>query len=84
MTEVYLLCYSHILQYFVGLNLFLQRDEPIIAALHEQVQCVGTKFSLAIFAMCFLISDHEIPQVADVKVYSCKCLQREGTFYCGF
>jgi len=40
MTEVYLLCYSHVLQYFVRLNLFLQRDEPIIAAVHEQVHTV--------------------------------------------
>jgi len=40
MTEVYLLCYSHVLQYFVRLNLFLQRDEPIIAAIHEQVHTV--------------------------------------------
>ena len=37
MTEVYLLFYSHVLHYFVRLNLFLQWDKPIIAAVHDQV-----------------------------------------------
>ena len=40
MTEVYLLFYSHVLQYFTMFNLFLQRDEPIIVALYEQVKYI--------------------------------------------
>lgn len=37
MTELYLLFYSHVLHYFVRLNLFLQREEPVIAVVYEQV-----------------------------------------------
>ena len=37
MTEVNLFFFSHVLQYFVRLNLFLQRKEPIIGSVHEQV-----------------------------------------------
>jgi hypothetical protein len=37
MTELYLLFYSHALQYYCRINRLLQRDEPIIAILHEQV-----------------------------------------------
>jgi len=36
MTEVYLLFYSHILEYFGRLNRLLQRDDPIIVA-HDKV-----------------------------------------------
>ena len=45
MTEVYLLFYSHVLQFFVTLNLFLQKDEPIIGAVYDQVllsACIAT------------------------------------------
>ena len=37
MTELYLLFYSHVLHGFVRLNLFLQREEPIIGVVYEQV-----------------------------------------------
>lgn len=36
-TEVYLLFYSNVLHSFVRLNLFLQREEPLIGAVHEQI-----------------------------------------------
>ena len=45
MTVVYLLCYSHVLQYLVRLNHFLQHDEPIIGAVHEQVHNVYPQYS---------------------------------------
>ena len=34
MTELF---YSHVLHYFLRLNLFLQREEPVIAIVYEQV-----------------------------------------------
>lgn len=37
MTELYLLFYSHVLCYFSRLNLLLQREEPIIGIIDEQV-----------------------------------------------
>ena len=37
MTEVYLLFFSHVLSVFVKYNRFLQREEPIIGAIYEQV-----------------------------------------------
>ena len=36
-NEVYLLFFSHVLSLFVKYNRFLQREEPIIGAIYEQV-----------------------------------------------
>ena len=38
MTEVYLFFYQSSLQIFVRLNLFLQRDDPIISVMSGQLQ----------------------------------------------
>ena len=73
MTEVYLLFYSHVLQYFVHLNLFLQCNEPIIGVIHEQVAINRTdKFtcdilSLSLFFQCIVA---EVYVTADVKASS--------------
>ena len=37
MTEVYLLFFQHVLQYFVRFNLFLQRNDPAVYMVHEEV-----------------------------------------------
>lgn len=46
-TELYLLFYSHILHYFVRLNLFLQHEEPVIVVVYEQV-CINIQVAIAI------------------------------------
>ncbi len=38
MTEVYLLFYQSSLQLFIHFNMFLQREEPIIPVIHEQMK----------------------------------------------
>ena len=40
-TEVYLLFYSHIPEYFGRLNRLLQRDDPIIAIAHDKVPIIN-------------------------------------------
>lgn len=37
MTEVYLFFYNAALQLFVNLNKFMQREDPIIYAIHDQL-----------------------------------------------
>ena len=37
MTEVYLLFYNQVLEYFTRLNLLFQRDDPIIVIVHDKV-----------------------------------------------
>ena len=36
-TEVYLYFFQHVFPHFTHLNLFLQRDEPVIYLVHDQV-----------------------------------------------
>ena len=38
MTEVYLLCYQQIFPIFTNLNKFLQREEPVIYLVADQVR----------------------------------------------
>ena len=38
MTELYLLLFSNVMQYFTRLNQLLQREEPIIGIVYEQVK----------------------------------------------
>ena len=37
MTEVYLLFYNQVLEYFTRLNLLFQRDDPVIVIIHDKV-----------------------------------------------
>ena len=38
LVEIYLLFYQSVLQVFIKFNLFLQRDDPLIAILHGSIQ----------------------------------------------
>ena len=38
MTEVFLFFYQYALQGFVNFNKYLQREEPLISRLHDQIQ----------------------------------------------
>ena len=38
MTEVFLFFYQYALQSFVSFNKYLQREEPLISGLHDQIQ----------------------------------------------
>ena len=43
MTEVYLLFYQSVLQFFISLNKFLQREEPIIPVVYDQLHAFMKK-----------------------------------------
>lgn len=55
MTEVYLLFYNHVLQYFVRFNLFLQREEPIIGVLQEQVYIYACYETMLLCNTCMYV-----------------------------
>ena len=74
MIDTFLLFYTQVLQHFVQLNLQLQRDEPIIAIVDEQLSCtagnnvnrkqiLGNKYCCNCSNACCV--------VVDVKVHSC-------------
>ena len=45
MTEIYLLFYQSALQIFVNFNKFLQREDPLVSVLSEQVESFLTKLA---------------------------------------
>ena len=45
MTEIYLLFYEAALQTFVHFNKFLQREDPLIPVICEQIHCFLTKLA---------------------------------------
>ena len=45
MTEVYLLFFQSALQSFIHFNLFLQREDPLIPILYEQIHSFLTKLA---------------------------------------
>ena len=76
MTELYLLFYSHVLHYFVRLNLFLQREEPVIAVIHEQViiLCVY-RYTHNYYISPMWVNNFvdQVSSVDDVQVPTCQC-----------
>ena len=45
MTEIYLLFYEAVLQTFVNFNKFLQREDPLIPVISEQIESFLTKLA---------------------------------------
>ena len=45
MTELYLLFYEAVLQTFVNFNKFLQREDPLIPVISEQIESFLTKLA---------------------------------------
>ena len=79
MIELYLVFFSHVLQYFTQINQLLQREEPIIGIAYKQVNEVYTCiFSLIckpiLTYTCMhnmhgiIIVDSKVPAVVDVQV----------------
>ena len=69
MTEVFLFFYQYALQKFVNFNKCLQREEPLISRLHDQIQ----QF-LKMIACKFL----QIDFVANGDMFSDACREQEN------
>ena len=72
MTEVYLLFFSHVLSLFVRYNSFLQREEPIIGAIYEQVVHSNVLVYPIYHVLHVCIVDTQVIAALDVKVHGGK------------
>jgi len=73
MTEVYLLFYQATLQLFVNFNKFLQREEPLIPVISEQMR----RFLKKLFGK--FVTIHAIRDAPDItSVHHCRDNQLPG------
>ena len=79
MTEVYLFFYNATLQLFVNLNKFLQREDPIIYAVHDQLHGF-IKNLLGKFIPATTIKDALSSDIACIE-YANRDKQVPGKFY---
>lgn len=74
MTEVYLFFYNHVLDCFSRLNLFLQREEPVISVVHEEVSLQLQVVSLIVISL----TDLQVHTVVDGEIFAYISHQGQG------
>ena len=69
MTEVYLLFYQSALQIFINLNLFLQREEPLIGAINSSLKRFLKLLACKFISPVTVKASTSFQQLLDVEQY---------------